>query len=189
MRFSKPSPLSFANGRLLGSMQGRKAVGMPSPCAGTMPPNAAMTAHSSKFRQILKAGPDSFLQLLHVCLLDVAIRSPFKIRIESIGILHDHRAGLEARHSLVQPPFGDGLYEVRLAEGLEALEQRRTDEPLLIGAVTTIASRRPPGAKAVHGNRINLDAVDDLVGMIRCRGLILVLRLCGQCRNQTCSED
>ncbi len=66
-------------------------------------------------------------------------------------------------HALVEPTVAHGLDEVFLAERLHAFQQRRPDQPLLIGAVTAIARAGAPGAKAVHGVGIDLVAVDHRV--------------------------
>src|SRR5450432_4691965 len=85
------------------------------------------------------------LQLLHLGPRDIAARSPLEVRIQAIGVPHDHRAGLEARHPFFETAFGNGLDEILLAEHLEALDQRRADQALLIRPVTAIARSGPPG--------------------------------------------
>src|SRR5207244_1146236 len=62
----------------------------------------------------------------------------------------------EAGHALVETAFAHGLQEVILAQGLEAVDQRRADHAFLVGAVAAVAGGAAPGAKALHGVGIDL---------------------------------
>src|SRR5450432_1798143 len=118
-------------------MHGRNAAGASCACAYAL--TAAMMQVSTPQRQVRKGGslmardrkhtqaPPAtgsavpLLQLLHLGPRDIAARTSLEIRIEPIGVPHDHRAGFEARHSFFEAAFGDSLDEILLAEHLEAL--------------------------------------------------------------------
>ena len=87
----------------------------------------------------------------------------------------------EADHAFVEPAVAYRLDEVFLAERLEAFQERRPDQALLVGAVTAVARGRAPGAKAVHRVGIHLVAVHDRVqrGFSAAGGLSCAMRLPG----------
>src|SRR5207248_11758439 len=118
----------------------------------------------------------SLFQLFNVGLLDIAVGTPLEIRVQSVQIVHDHFARLEARHPFLESTVGHGLDEVLLAQRLEALDERWSDETLLIRSMAAIAGAGAPGTKSVHRIGIDLHAIDDLVGFVSARRCALVLR-------------
>src|SRR5271169_3040731 len=92
-------------------------------------------------------------------------------------MLHDHRAGLEAWHALFESPFGNRLDEILLGERLEAFDERRADEPLLVGAMATVAGGGAPGPKAIHRVGIDHVTVDYLIRKLAACASALILCL------------
>src|SRR6266702_3571556 len=92
----------------------------------------------------------SLLQLFDLCALDVAIRTALQVGIQIVHVVHDRLAGREADHAFLEPTVAHRLDEFFLAERFHTLEQRGSDKPLLICAVTAIAGGGAPGTKAVH---------------------------------------
>src|SRR5207248_368834 len=134
-------------------------------------------------------GAASLFQFLNARLRDVAVRPSLEVGIETVGIVHDRLAGLEAWHPFVQPSLGNDLDEIFLAERLHTFKKRRPNESLLVGTVTAVTCGGTPGSKAVHRVWIDLDAIDDFIRRGgRCRACF-VLRGCGQCGDGAACHD
>src|SRR6202171_1282375 len=102
----------------------------------------------------------SLLQLFDLCAFDIAIRTALQVGIQIVHVVHDRLAGGEADHAFLEPTVAHRLDEFVLAERFHTLEQRRSDKPLLVCAVTAIAGGGPPRAEAVHRLRIDFVAIE-----------------------------
>jgi hypothetical protein len=99
---------------------------------------------------------------------DGAVRASLQICVQVVHVLHHVRAVAETLHAFVEAAITHGLDELFLAQGFQAVDERRSDQALLVGAVATVARGLAPRAKALQGLRIDFVAVDD--------GIELVLR-------------
>src|SRR3984893_1043269 len=140
----------------------------PSPATRRRSSSATSASSAAAHRGSEQRRPRSkaLSQFLYPGSGDVPIGSPLEIGVKDSEIFHDRLALLEARHPFLGAALGHRLFEILHAERLEALDERRADQTLLIGAVTAIACARPPSAKAVHYVRIDLITVHYLVRLV-----------------------
>src|SRR5882672_3550915 len=132
IRFSKPSPLVFENGRLLGSWQARKAL--RSSCAltavavnpSTQSANRLLTAdlwiRTTRSATRPRAPPVS-LDFFNFDARDGSIRPALEICIQIIDVVHHHRAGAKAHHALFEPAVAHGLDKLVLGQRFQTLQQ------------------------------------------------------------------
>src|SRR5258706_7950863 len=128
IRFSKPSPLVFENGRLLGSWQARKAL-RSSSCASAAAAVKTSVLSSNTLRATHlcigntrsatgRRAASASLDLFNLDARDGSIRPAFEICIQIFDVVHHHRAVAEAHHAFFEASLAHGLDELGLGQRL-----------------------------------------------------------------------
>src|SRR5262249_24480728 len=129
------------------------------------PRPAAPTRRGTRARERRRRREASFRILeVDVAGLNGAVGTPLQVRVKPVEVLGDHLAAVEVRHALLGAAFHQRLLELVLGKPLQAFEEGRSDQALLLRSVTALAGERAPGPPAVERRLVDLVAVHDLVG-------------------------